>query len=449
MKQDFYLPDIGEGIVECELVEWLVEEGERVIEDQAICDVMTDKALVQIPAMHSGIISRLYVAKGKMARVHAPLFEMEVTDTVDAEPSVEPVQAQPSETTLAHNRASAPDTPEQAMSASTERAPAPARPPATDAVNNSAKNAVDNNAGNNSGNNEKVLASPAVRRLAREQELDLSRIPGTGDKGRVYKEDIEAYLTERKKDQTTSPRPVESEKSVDSTKHTEPLTGIAAAMARQMTASLAIPQFTFCDELDLGELLRLKHRLKPIFAEQNIKLTLLPFFIKALSLALNDFPLLNSRLNAEATEVSYLPDHHIGVAVDTDAGLLVPVLRHCQRRSLLDLAVELERLTTAARAGRLTPVELQGATITLSNIGALGGVVSSPLVMPPQVAIAALGRLQRLPRFNEAGEVEGRDLMMVCWSADHRLIDGATLARFNRRWFRYLEQPERMLAQLS
>ncbi|MDX1269515.1 MAG: 2-oxo acid dehydrogenase subunit E2, partial [Oceanisphaera sp.] len=199
----------------------------------------------------------------------------------------------------------------------------------------------------------------------------------------------------------------------------------------------------------LGELLRVKQRLVPVFAEQDIKLTLLPFFIKALSLALNDFPLLNSRLNEEATEVSYLPDHHIGVAVDTDAGLLVPVLRDCQRRSLLEMAVELERLTTAARAGRLAPAELQGATITLSNIGALGGVVSSPIVSPPQVAIAALGRLQQLPRFNEAGEVVTRNLMMVCWSADHRLIDGATMARFNRRWCQYLEQPERMLAQLS
>ncbi|MBM7454432.1 2-oxoisovalerate dehydrogenase E2 component (dihydrolipoyl transacylase) [Oceanisphaera litoralis] len=426
MKQDFYLPDIGEGIVECELVEWLVEEGDRVVEDQAICDVMTDKALVQIPAMHGGIISRLYVAKGKMARVHAPLFEMEVAGDADAEPTpeiAEPVSMREAVSEPETRPDPVERTPERAARKSAA-APAPAKG--------------------------KAVASPAVRRLAREQSLDLSQIPGSGDKGRIYKEDIATYLAERKQEQAASTPPVEPEQGDAGTgQHSEPLTGIAAAMARQMTASLTIPQFTLCDELELGELLRLKHRLTPIFAEQNIKLTLLPFFIKALSLALHEFPLLNSRLNPEATAVTRLPDHHVGVAVDTDAGLLVPVLRYCQRRSVLEIAIELARLTGAARAGSLTPAELQGATISLSNIGALGGVVSSPIVSPPQVAIAALGRGQRLPRFNDAGEVVARELMMVCWSADHRLIDGATLARFNRCWYRYLEQPERMLVQLS
>ncbi|MBR9856515.1 MAG: dihydrolipoyllysine-residue acetyltransferase [Gammaproteobacteria bacterium] len=429
MKQDFYLPDIGEGIVECELVEWLIEEGDRVAEDQAICDVMTDKALVQIPAMHSGTVTHLYVAKGEMARVHAPLFEMEVAGSVNAE--------------------SAPDTTETAARSEAtlepERVPESLPEPNPESVSVSGDRESQALPGEG-----RVLASPAVRRLAREQDLDLKRVTGSGDKGRIYKEDIEAYLAEQTQPQAASPRRVEpTRRDEHASSHSEALTGIAAAMARQMTASLAIPQFTFCDELELGELLRVKQRLVPVFAEQDIKLTLLPFFIKALSLALNEFPLLNSRLNEEATEVSYLPDHHIGVAVDTDAGLLVPVLRDCQRRSLLEIAVELERLTTAARAGRLAPAELQGATITLSNIGALGGVVSSPIVSPPQVAIAALGRLQPLPRFNEAGEVVTRNLMMVCWSADHRLIDGATMARFNRRWYQYLQQPERMLAQLS
>lgn len=431
MKQDFYLPDIGEGIVECELVDWLVEEGDSVAEDQAICDVMTDKALVQIPAMHSGTVTHLYVAKGEMARVHAPLFEMEVAGSVNAESATGmPDRVTKSEAALETERVS-------------ESVPEPTPESVSDSN-------PDKRASQALLDESRVLASPAVRRLAREQDLDLKRVVGSGDKGRIYKEDIEAYLAEREQPPTAGLGSTKPKRGDDSAPaHRESLTGIAAAMARQMTASLAIPQFTFCDELELSELLRVKQRLVPIFAEQDIKLTLLPFFIKALSLALHEFPLLNSRLNEEATEVSYLPNHHIGVAVDTGAGLLVPVLRDCQRRSLLEIAVELERLTTAARAGRLAPAELQGATITLSNIGVLGGVVSSPIVSPPQVAIAALGRLQQLPRFNEAGEVVTRNLMMVCWSADHRLIDGATMARFNRRWYQYLEQPERMLAQLS
>ncbi|WP_375055534.1 2-oxo acid dehydrogenase subunit E2 [Zobellella sp. DQSA1] len=410
MKQDFYLPDIGEGIVECELVEWLVAEGERVVEDQAICDVMTDKALVQIPAVHGGTITRLHVAKGDMARVHAPLFEMEV----------EPEERE---------SASAPLSVPAATSA--EQAPEPA-------AEQSVPQAMA--AG-------KAVASPAVRRLARELSVDLGLVPGSGDKGRVYKEDVQAYLAAREPEPAT-PAPAEAPQA-DPAVCCEPLRGIRAAMARQMTASLGIPQFTFCDELVLDELLQFKAKLKPVFAAEGIRLTLLPFFIKALSLALKDFPLLNSRLNPEATALSYLPGHHIGVAVDTPGGLLVPNIKHCEQKSLLAIATELERLSEAARAGSLAPTELQDGTITLSNIGVLGGIVSSPVVRPPEVAIAALGRLQRLPRFDEAGEVVARQLMMVCWSADHRVIDGATLARFNECWRQYLERPERMLIQLA
>ncbi|WP_417616386.1 2-oxo acid dehydrogenase subunit E2 [Oceanisphaera sp.] len=418
MKQDFYLPDIGEGIVECELVEWLVAEGDTVVEDQAICDVMTDKALVQIPAIHNGVISKLYVAKGEMARVHAPLFAMELSEAEQNEPSGSSVVEQPEP---------------QVAKAVPVSAPPPDSPPQ---ATQDKTHIADERPAMNSG---KALASPAVRRLAREQDVILSEVPGSGEKGRVYKEDITAYLAQQ--DQSRA-------KQTEPETHTEPLTGIAAAMSKQMTASLQVPQFTLCDELALDELLAMKDKLTPLFAEQGITLTLLPFFLKALSLALHDFPKLNSQLNASGTQVTYQPRHHIGVAVNTDAGLLVPVLRDCQQQSLLSIAAELERLTQAARAGRLTPVELQGATITLSNIGALGGLVSSPIVNPPQVAIAALGHWQRLPRFNEQEELEAKALMMLCWSADHRLIDGATLARFNRCWCRYLEQPARMLAQL-
>ncbi|MDX1266504.1 MAG: biotin/lipoyl-containing protein, partial [Oceanisphaera sp.] len=188
MKQDFYLPDIGEGIVECELVDWLVEEGDRVAEDQAICDVMTDKALVQIPAMHSGTVTHLYVAKGEMARVHAPLFEMEVAGSVNAESAPDvPESATRSEATLKPERVpeSLPEPNPESVSVSGDREsqalPAEGR----------------------------VLASPAVRRLAREQDLDLKRVTGSGDKGRIYKEDIEAYLAEQKQPQAASPRRVE------------------------------------------------------------------------------------------------------------------------------------------------------------------------------------------------------------------------------------------------
>ncbi|ART81873.1 dihydrolipoamide acetyltransferase [Oceanisphaera profunda] len=424
-QQDFYLPDIGEGIVECELVEWLVAEGEQVTEDQAICDVMTDKALVQIPAMHNGVITKLYVAKGELAKVHAPLFAMEIAATIATTDPAEPESSDDAVTSIQANQA------ESRLS----------------------KDSANQRTG-------KVVASPAVRRLAREQNIALSEVQGSGDNGRVCKEDLTVFLATLPSTRhaatthpitTAAPSSTKQEQlnSLPTTEAGEPLTGIRATMAKQMTASLSIPQFTLCDELRLDELLQLKARLTPVFDEQQRKLTLLPFFIKALSLTLADFPLLNARLDEEARHLHYQEPHHIGVAVDTLSGLLVPVLRNCQQLSLLEIAAELERLSTAARAGKLTPHELQGATISLSNVGALGGLVSTPIVTAPQVAIAALGKWRFVPRFNEQGECESQAIMMVCWSADHRVIDGATLARFNRRWCQYLMQPERMWAQLT
>ncbi|WP_319782192.1 2-oxo acid dehydrogenase subunit E2 [Oceanisphaera sp. IT1-181] len=423
-QQDFYLPDIGEGIVECELVEWLVAEGEQVTEDQAICDVMTDKALVQIPAMHNGVITKLYVPKGELAKVHAPLFAMEIAATIAATDPAVPESSDDAVSSIQTNQ--------------TESRPS------QDIANQGTG---------------KTVASPAVRRLAREQDIELSEVQGSGDNGRVCKEDLAVFLathsstrhaaTTAAPSSSTQRTKQEQLNSPPTSEAREPLTGIRAAMAKQMTASLSIPQFTLCDELRLDELLQLKARLTPVFDEQQRKLTLLPFFIKALSLTLVDFPLLNARLDEEARHLHYQESHHIGVAVDTLSGLLVPVLRNCQQLSLLEIAAELARLSTAARAGKLTPHELQGATISLSNVGALGGLVSTPIVTAPQVAIAALGKWRFVPRFNEQGECESQAIMMVCWSADHRLIDGATLARFNRRWCQYLMQPERMWAQLT
>ena len=403
MKKDFFLPDIGEGIVECELVEWLVTEGERVEEDQAICDVMTDKALVQIPAVHAGTISRLYVKKGEMAKVHAPLFEMALAEAEKDDAG---------DCTNADQEHAEPASDIGVGAVISEPACAP-----------SSEN--------------RAVASPAVRRLAREHNVDLMQVPGSGDKGRVYKEDVEAWLHAQG---ITGVQ--------ESSVWREPVTGVRAAMARHMTESLTIPRFTYCEEFCLDELLTLKGRLAPEFEREGVKLTLLPFFIKALSLALSDYPLLGARLDDDGQTLVYEDGHHVGVAVDTQAGLMVPVLHHCEDKSLLTLARELNRLSEAARAGRLTQSELAGATISLSNIGVLGGTVSTPIVNPPQLAIAALGRMQRLPRFDEQDVVVARHIMTVCWSADHRVVDGATLARFNRCWQLYLEQPERMLARL-
>ncbi|ABL99917.1 dihydrolipoyllysine-residue acetyltransferase [Shewanella amazonensis] len=409
--EDFLLPDIGEGIVECELVEWLVNEGDTVEEDQPIADVMTDKALVQIPALKAGKIVTLHYRKGQLAKVHAPLYAIEV----DAEHPVVPPAAAPA---AAANQA--------------ERVA-----PSTAAVNG----------------NGKALASPAVRRMARSLDVDLSLVPGSGKHGRVYKEDIEQYLkggaAPAPVAQTAAPQAAVTQSAPvlpAADDRVEPIRGVKAAMARQMMDSVSsIPHFTYCEEIDLTELVALRERMKAKYSSDDVKLTMMPFFMKSLSLALTEFPVVNSQVNADCTELTYKASHNIGMAVDSKVGLLVPNVKDVQSKSILDVAREITRLTDAARSGRVSPADLKGGTISISNIGALGGTVATPIINKPEVAIVALGKLQTLPRFGADGSVQARKIMQVSWSGDHRVIDGGTIARFCNLWKQYLEQPEDML----
>ncbi|EJI83896.1 dihydrolipoamide acetyltransferase [Alishewanella aestuarii B11] len=432
ITEDFILPDIGEGIVECEIVDWLVAEGDTIAEDQPVCDVMTDKALVQIPAKYAGVVSKLYYAKGDIAKVHAPLFAIRRQGDVTA--------AAPVASGSDHDL-----TPKVTATA--------ARPAAGDSA---------------AAKGSKALASPAVRRLARELGVDLQWVPGSGDKGRVYKEDVRAFAQGTPVAAVSAPaaKPVAATSTAvvssadhdltpkvqdakPATNRVEPIRGIKAAMARQMAESVStIPHFTYCEEIDLTDLIALRLQLKDQYAKQGVKLTMMPFFMKALSLAINEFPVMNSQPNADCTELTYFSAHNIGVAVDSKIGLLVPNVKGCEQKSILEIAAELTRLTDAAREGRVSPADLKGGTITISNIGAIGGNVATPIINKPEVAIVALGKVQALPRFAANGQVVARQLMQVSWSGDHRIIDGGTIARFTNLWKQYLEQPSSMLLSL-
>jgi 2-oxoisovalerate dehydrogenase E2 component (dihydrolipoyl transacylase) len=408
--EDFILPDIGEGIVECEIVDWLVAEGDEIKEDQAVCDVMTDKALVQIPAKHTGTVTKLYHQKGEIAKVHAPLFQMQVASAQVIDIQKKVVDAQ-------------------------QNAPAKQVPEALPAVANAGK----------------AVASPAVRRLAREHNLDISQVSGSGKNGRVYKEDIQRFLNGKNSNQVSTPALSQSQ-PVETSNNTrvEPIRGMQAAMAKQMMDSVStIPHFTLSDEIDLTDLINLRKDLKEQYAKQGVKLTMMPFFIKALSLALKEFPVINSQVNADCTELTYFDDHNIGMAVDSKLGLLVPNIKSCQTKNMVEIANEVSRLTDQAREGRVSPQDLKGGTISISNIGAIGGTTATPIINKPEVAIVALGKLQHLPRFNANGEVESRAIMQISWSGDHRIIDGATMARFNNLWKHYLETPSAMLMAMS
>lgn len=443
MKTDFILPDIGEGIVECELVEWHVQPGQAIEEDQPVADVMTDKALVEITAMHTGTISQLYWAQGETARVGQPLFEIEV------EAGHEGATEETTEAAVESNAT---------RSESTTPAPSASQPAASkldvSQSNPSAHNTT------TSARPGKALASPAVRRIARERSLDLSLIQGSGKDGRVLKEDLlkEDLLNDQpnhqgdvssSSHQTAENMPAVGTSHQPGSDRTEPIKGVRAAMARQMEDAVkCIPHFTYSDEVDITTLDQLRQQLKQEIEVEGIKLSLLPFMMKALALAIQAYPILNSRVNDDCTTLTYLNDVNIGMAADTPMGLMVPNIKQVQHKSLREIAAEVTQLTEQARAGRLPPDSMKQGTISISNIGALGGTTATPIINKPEVAIVALGRMQSLPRFNNQGDVEARKIIQISWSGDHRIIDGATMARFSNLWKSYLEQPVTMLTEL-
>lgn len=394
-EEDFILPDIGEGIVECEVVKWLIAEGESVTEDQAVVEVMTDKALVEIPAKYSGKVTKLYYAQGETARVHTPLFSMQIegefsTAVVQSSPKVENQINKPIEVSIA---------------------------PVVQG---------------------KAIASPAVRRLAREQGIDISAVLGSGKKGRVLKTDLQGNSS-----------PKSEQVVITGEDKTVAIRGVQAAMAKHMTnAVFSIPHFSVSDEVLMDRLIDARKQLKPEFERMDVKLSFMPFFIKAMSMALNAFPIINSQVNEDCTELIYKNDHNIGVAVDSKIGLIVPNIKRVQDLSLFQIAKELNRLIELARDGKLSGTDLKGGTISISNIGVLGGTTATPVINKPEAAIVAIGKMQRLPRFDDNDNVMAANIMHVSWSGDHRIIDGATMVKFNNLWMSYLQNPLVMLTEL-
>ena len=447
--EDFILPDIGEGIVECEIVKWNVAEGDEIEEDQAVVEVMTDKAVVEIPAKNAGTVHRLYYAQGDIAKVHSALFALEVAgevtttsgtndDSPSANNNASSVASQSSVNTQTNGSSQ-----QSAQIAPSKFSDGEYEPPI----------AIEG----------KVLASPAVRRVAREKNIDLSTVEGSGKKGRILKSDVlnlqhSNVDTSSQSSTSSAPSSSNAEKGdsnststvLKGSVRTEKVRGIQAAMAKQMSASVyTIPHFTVSDELVMDNLMSLRKLLKPEFEAKNVKLSFMPFFVKAMSLALNEFPVINSQLNEDATEISYFADHNIGFAVDSKIGLLVPNIKRVQDLSLLDIAVQMQDIIEQARAGRVAGEHLKGGTISISNIGAIGGITATPVINKPEAAIVALGKTQKLPRFDDEGNVSAQNIMAVNWSGDHRIIDGATMVRFNNLWMSYLTQPEKMLMHLK
>ena len=451
---DFILPDVGEGIVECEVVEWLVSEGDEIEEDQPVVEVMTDKALVEITAPEAGRITRLYYQKEALARVHSPLFAYlpreQASDEENGSQAAKSVSDQPSTSSLDSSSASSAN-----LSSGSSDKPSQAASEARAA---------------GTGDQLRIPASPAVRRLVREHELKLEDISGSGKDGRVLKEDVQAYMdgsaATRQSGESgaasghfasQSTSEASSQSARQPARHgarqelrVEPLRGVRAVMARRMVQSAStIPHFIFSEDIDVTELLSLRQQLKPAAEAAGVRLTLMPFIMKAMALAIQKFPILNSRLNEDASEIHYQPNCNIGMAVDSETGLIVPNVKGVEHLTLFEIAQEVARLTEAAREGRVNQADMKDGTITISNIGALGGTYAAPIINAPEVAIVALGRTQQLPRFDATGQVVARAIMPISWAGDHRIIDGGTIARFSNCWKDYLESPQSMLLHMG
>lgn len=412
----FVLADIGEGISEVTVKEWYVNVGDVVSEFDDVCEVESDKATVTITSRYAGTVTKVHHETGATARVGSALVDIEVAE--EGQTVEEPVAAAAAEPVLA-------DEADRVVAGSTGE---PAGLDSSDA-----------------GVASKVLTTPAVRRIAAEKGIDLTTVRGTGKQGRVLKEDLLGFEDHLLSSSVPTPSaPAVSDRQPPLTGDFVPLTGYAKTMRKTMEASNKIPTLVITDEVNLTRLIELKAQLAP-----HVKLTLLPFLVKATSLALARHPRINSTASPDFTAYRPNRSHNIGVAIDTPLGLAVPNVKDVQTLSVVGVARRLAELRAKAANGKLTPSDVTGGTFTLSNMGTIAGSAFQPMILPPEVAIGALGRINYRPRYDDQERLVRTPVMGVSWAADHRILDGAAVARFYKDWKTYVENPSLVLADVQ
>ncbi|GAU02250.1 dihydrolipoamide acetyltransferase family protein [Burkholderia stabilis] len=425
------MPDIGEGIAEVELVAWHVEVGQTIKEDQPLADVMTDKAAVEIPSPVSGKVLELGGRIGEMMAVGSELIRLEVEGDGNLKAGA-PVRETKVETAPV---AAAPSTPVADVPAERPAAPrheakrAPAEP-------RRAEPAAQPRAALAPG--ERPLASPAVRQRAWDMGIELRYVRGTGEAGRILHADLDAYA----KTSGSAARASQAHGYNERNDETEvPVIGLRRAIARKMQeAKRRIPHFSYVEEIDVTELESLRADLNRRYGDARGRLTPLPLLIRAMVIALRDFPQINARFDDEAGVVTRYGAVHMGVATQTEGGLTVPVLRHAEARDVWSISAEIARLADAVRANRAQRDELSGSTITISSLGALGGIVSTPVINHPEVGIVGVNRIVERPMIRD-GAVVARKMMNLSSSFDHRVVDGADAAEFIQAVRGVLERP--------
>jgi pyruvate/2-oxoglutarate dehydrogenase complex dihydrolipoamide acyltransferase (E2) component len=427
----FELPEIGEGVVEAEIVKWLVREGELIGADQMICEVMTDKANVELTTPKAGVVQKLHGAPGDIIPVHSPLVDID-TESTEGTAAPAPKAAAPK---AAAPKAAAPKAaaPKAAAPAPKAAAPKTAAPAAALAAPRSGK----------------TLASPAVRSHARETGVDLATVPGSGKDGRVSKADIDVFVAHPsalKAPPALDFKPV-SGHGYPRPDETVKLIGLRRKIAAKMVQSYStIPHFTYVEEVDCTRLVGLRRALKDEAASRGVKLTYLAFIMKALARTFRDFPTINANMNEAEQAVTVRGVVNIGLATDTDAGLYVPVIKNVESKSLLQVAHEIVDLTDRTRSGKAALSDFQGGTFTVTSVGNIGGRFATPIINHPEVAILGVNQIHDRPMVVD-GQVVARKMMYLSPSFDHRVIDGAVAARFVSALKDILEKPEILLVE--
>nr|BFD65817.1 dihydrolipoyllysine-residue acetyltransferase [Bdellovibrio sp. HAGR004] len=430
--QDIKLPELGEGVTEGELVKWLIKPGDSVKADQAIAEVLTDKATVEVPTPVAGLVKELKFKAGEVVKVGSTMITLEsaggaASAPAPAAPSAGPVQPAP-----AHSAATA----AKAAPAATASTSAGIFPPVADS---------------------KVLATPATRRLAREMGVDINSLTGTGLAGRVTREDVmasgggaapaAAKSAPAAAGSISIPKP-SYQGPAGAAEERVPLIGIRKKIAENMQRSKhVIPHFTIMDEAKVDAMVALREGLKDHAEKNGTKITYLPIVMKALIATIREFPMFNASIDDAAGEIVYKKYFNLGFAADTPNGLVVPVIKNADQKSILEISKEILDLSKRARDGKLKPDEMKGATITVTNIGSIGGTYATPVINHPEVAILGMYKIDEKVVLKN-GQVSAIKVMNYSMTADHRLIDGAVAARFLAAFIGRIENPGKLLVEL-
>ncbi len=400
MAYEFKLPDIGEGVSEGEILKWLVKEGDFVKEDQPLVEIMTDKVNVQIPSPRTGKVSKILVREGEVAKVGQTIVVIEEEGVASKQ---EP----------------------QSQQVRVEEAP---REESSQVATQQVQQAQ-----------QSVIATPATRRLARELGVDITKVRGTGPGGRITDEDVKL---------AAASLAVGKEKPAEQQEERVPLRGIRKLIAERMVLSKQVSaHVTHVDEVDMTDVVMLREALKGSAEKRGVKLTYLPIIIKALIPALKEFPYMNSSVDLSSGNIILKKYYHIGIATDTEQGLVVPVVKDADKKDIFQIASEIERLAEKARTGELTLEEVRGSTFTITNVGTIGGLFATPIINQPEVAILGIHKITKRPVVRD-GRIEARDMMYVSLSFDHRIIDGAYAARFTSRLVEILQDKKKLMAEI-